>query len=69
MQNRTLFPKRIIKKISLSAAAIAMGLFLYAGVASNAQEASGPCMPGAKDWPQCLDEEAAQLQAENFIKE
>ena len=67
MQRRTLLPGRIIKQISLSAAAIAMGLLLYAGVATKAQEASGPCIPGAKDWPECNVD--TSLQADNFIKE
>jgi hypothetical protein len=58
---QNIISKKNHQEISLLAAAIAMGVILYAGVAWNAQETAAPCIPGAKDWPQCLDEEAAQL--------
>ena len=68
MQNRTLLPKRIIKKISLSAATLAIGVALWSNV-SFEQKNSTPCLPGFPDWPECLKEKdgdvikSAELQA------
>ena len=56
MQNKVLFPKRIIRKIGFSAASIALGAILWANVTQTTAEAN-PCFPGTDKWPGCLKEE------------